>query len=75
MTTLYVQRAGCTLSRRDDSFVVRYREGDRVVKQPFPAEKVNEVVIGAGCNITSGAIELLLMLQVPVSFVNFHDRF
>ncbi len=75
MTTLYVQRTGCTLTRRDNSFIVKYREADRIVKQPFPAEKINEVVIGAGCHITSGAIELLLALEVPVSFVNFHDRF
>lgn len=75
MTTLYVQRNGCTLTRRDNSFIVRYKEGDRVIKQPFPAEKINEVVIGTGCQITSGAIELLMALEVPVSFVNFHDRF
>src|SRR5437870_3022899 len=75
MTTLYVQRTGATLTRQNSSFVIRYRENDQLHKQAVPAEKISEVVIGAGCHITSGAIELLLALEVPVSFVNFHDRY
>ncbi len=75
MTTLYVQRTGATLTRDDNSFVIRYRENEQMQRQAIPAQKVSEVVIGAGCHITSGAIELLLALEVPVSFVNFHDRY
>jgi CRISP-associated protein Cas1 len=75
MTTLYVQRTGATLTRHDSSFIVRYRDGEQLQRQTIPAEKVSEVVIGAGCHITSGAIELLMKLEVPVSFVNFHDKY
>jgi len=75
MTTLYVQRTGATLTRQHSSFIIRFRDGDQLQRQSIPAEKVTEVIIGAGCHITSGAIELLLSLQVPVSFVNFHDKY
>src|SRR5258708_3513396 len=75
MTTMHVTHYGATLMRENRRFIIRYRENDQVRKQAVPAEKISEVVIGAGCHITSGAIELLLALEVPVSFVNFHDRY
>ncbi|GIK65483.1 MAG: CRISPR-associated endonuclease Cas1 2 [Chloroflexota bacterium] len=75
MTTLYVQHDGCTLTRQDSTLIVRYRENDQSHQQRIPVEKVGAVVIGTGCHITSGAIQLLLSLQVPISFVDYHERF
>lgn len=75
MTTLYVQHDGCTLTRQDNTLVVQYRDNGEIVKQRIPVEKVNEVVIGTGCHITSAAIGLLLSMQVPVAFVDYHEQF
>ncbi len=71
MTTLYIQHNGCTLARQHNTLIIRHPEQ----KRRIPVEKISAVVIGNGCHITSGAIELLLSLQVPVSFVDYHERF
>jgi CRISPR-associated protein Cas1 len=75
MTTLYVQHQGATLSRQHNSLVVRYKDNNEKMDKRIPIEKVTQVVIGNGCHLTSGAIELLLSVKVAIVFVDYHDKY
>lgn len=74
MTTLYVQHDGCTLTRQDNSLVVKYPTSDNLPAARIPIEKISHVVIGAGCHVTSGALGLLLAMAVPINIVDYHDN-
>lgn len=71
-TTIYFQEQGAWVEKRGDHLELRPRDGE---KKRIPLVNVSQVVVFGHVQLTTGALELLLELEIPTVFLSIYGQY